>query len=63
MREIAELKRQELSIKPKPSCKLPPVVERTAIRDCCDHGCGRYRPDPFHGADALTKRVSEPATY
>jgi hypothetical protein len=43
--------------KPKPSCELPPVVERAAIGDCCDHGCGRYRPDPFHRADALTKRV------
>ena len=43
--------------KPKPSCELPPVVERTAIGDCCDHGCSRDRADPFHRADALTKRV------
>lgn len=43
--------------KPQPSRKLPPVVERTAIGDRCHHGRRRYRPNPFHRADALTKRV------
>jgi hypothetical protein len=32
-------------------------VERIAIEACSDDSCGRYWPDPFYRADALTKRV------